>query len=465
MAFIASSAQLRSKIEQAMRGTTSCVFEPTCTFFSGNGYRKQWKSISSIAIAQDFVNSFGDVIQGVIPMQPSEIRDVVQNMQDLYCSLVLMPMDTRNMREATRSDIVIIEGRVLLAFKEDLDKKFGANAFSMSTTAGDTIQTADQAGVHYDITFYIIEEKTYQMRNTQMNAILRDATPESVLHWVSERLGVNAASISTPDNTQKYENMIIPPLKGAADIFPYLQNRYGLFAKGLGYYFSQGKMYIYPKGDQSLGTSPTDYVVHLINVPKDNYSGSNCYHNRNTADKTIYIASNTDVSLKSTGTEATENQGNLHVSLKADRIRDNLFTKETNGVVKRVADTLTSLFQQNTSSNMSADTQRVVYDGESSNPYTATSQMAEANTTLLTAGWIHALPRLLEPGQTMYFHYDGQNNEYKVQKGRLQKVVYQSRKESLGRSPMQPWITFNASMEIRLDPDFMSNNETQTING
>lgn len=161
-------------------------------------------------------------------------------------------------------------------------------------------------------------------------------------------------------------------------------------------------------------------------------------------------------------TEATENYGNTHVSLHADRIQDNLWTKNTNGTVNRNKETVSAVSLQNTQANMTSGTQRVVYDGESSNPYAVTSSMASMNATQLQTGWIHAIPRLLEPGETIFYHFDGQNGEYKIQKGRLERVVYISELQTanMGR---QRWMSFNASMEIRLDPEFLSESETQIL--
>ena len=466
MPYVPISSQLEQNMRKAMMGSKSCVFEPTCTFFNGSGYRKEWRTLKMLNIAQDFTGSFGDVIQATILATPDEIRETISHNQDLYCSVVCMPMDTRNMAEATSSDPFILTGRVLLNFKEDMDKMLGANAFGQPDAGTGTtrLQSPDQAAVQYDITFHIIEEDVYNLRNTQMNAILRDTSVEGVLHWVSERMGATSASIMTPNNTQQYTNMVIPPLKSVQDLFPYMQQRYGVFSKGMGYYFTQGKMYVYPKADQDLSTSPTDTVVHLINIPPKNVTGSNAYHNEITSERAIYIASTTETNVISPGAEATENQGNVHVSLQADRLKDNWFTKATNGVVNKVADTITSLSLQNTAANISANTQRVVYDGESSNPYVATSQMAETNMTLMETGWSHAFPRLLEPGQTIYFHYDSHDGQYKIQKGRLQKAMYQSQIQEQGRSPFQGWMTFNAGLEVRLDPDLISESEIQILN-
>lgn len=460
--FVSISSQLKKKIQTAMNGAQSCVFDPVCTFYNGTTeYRQQWKTLEKLIVGQDFVGSFSDIIQGTLDVQPDELRTLLQNMQDLHCSIVLKPVKTRSFMYGRNSDPIIITGKVLLDFKDDLDKIFTAQSFGQRRGLKST-KTPDQQAVHLTIDFHVIEDDVYNMRNTQMNCIVRDSDPEQILHWTAERMGAESVSVVTPDNTQKYSNFVIPPMKSVQDIFPYIQERCGIYSKGLGYYYTGKKMYVYPKADQDQSTSPTSWVIHLINVPQDHFGGTNSYHNVKDDDKQIYIASITGVEAATKTTESTENYGNMHVSLQADRIQDNLWTKNNDGSVKRNQGTITSVAMQNTGANMTQNTQRVVYDGESSNPYTITAQMAEANATHLQSGWIHAIPRLLEPGATVFYHFDGQNGEYRIQKGRLERVAYvsQLQQANMGR---QRWMSFNASMEIRLDPEYLSTEETQIL--
>ena len=463
MALVKISPALKEKISTAMTGNKSCIFAPVAVFYNGEGYRQQWNTLVSFSILQDFTGNIADVIQGSILMHPKEIKALIPKMQDLHGSFTFTPMRAKDLTVATESDMFIITGRILLDFKEDLNKLVGAYAYTHADDgSNEKIMTPDQAQAQYEVTFHVIEEDVYTLRNTKMNAIIRDATPESVIHWVADRLGAESVSAITPDNKQKYNNMIIPPLKGAQDIMPYLQQRYGVYSKGMGYYYTGKKMYIYPKSDQELSTSPVQTVVHLIDVPQNNYIGANAYHNE--LDQEIYIAATGTPNTSTTTTEAVENNGNVHVSLQTDRIKDNLFTTSTNGTVTRNPNTLSTVTLQNTGANMSQTTQKVVYDGELSNPYVSTSNMADTNMTLLTTSWIHAKPRLLEPGQTIYYHYDGPNGEYKIQQGRLQKVLYTSEPYAIAGMPTQSWFVFTAALEVRLVPDLISESEIQTIN-
>ena len=462
--YVQTSTFLQKKLNIALSGVKSSIYEPTCTFVNGNTeYKKTWKTIEKLMIMQDFTGSFSDVIQGVLKLQPTELRELLQNMQDLQCFILLKPIRAYSFTYAANSEPLIITGRVLLDFKDDMDKMFTAQSFGQRNVRNENnpIQTPDQAAFHSVLNFHLVEGDVYTMRNTQMNCIIRDATPEKIIHWASERMGAEEVSAIPPDNTQNYSNFVIPPMKSVQDVFPYMQERCGVYSKGMGYYYTGKKMYVYPQSDQSQSTSPTQWVVHLINAPAGSLDDVHSYHNVVSDDKEIYIASSTQANAETKTTEATENNGNAHVSLQADRMQDNLFTKNSDGTVSRNESTVTSLSQQNTAGNMTQTTQRVVYDGESSNPYTTTSAMAAADATNLVTGWMHAVPRLLEPGQTIFYHFDGQNGEYKIQKGRLEKVAYEStlHAASLGK---QAWMSFAATLHVRLDPEYLSESETQT---
>lgn len=460
--YVATSNQITKKIQRAMAGTQASVYEPTCTFVNGNTeYKQKWKTLDKLTILQDFTGSFSDVIQGTLSVQPNELRQLLPNMQDLQCFIVLRPLKTRSFMYARNTDPIIITGKVLLDFKDDMDKIFTAQSFGQRDLFNKTMQTPDQAAFHACIDFHLMESDVYTMRNTQMNCIIRDSDPEKIIHWAAERMGAEEVSVIPPDNTQQYSNFVVPPMKNVQDIFPYMQDRCGVYSKGMGYYYTGKKMYVYPQSDQQQSTSPTQWVVHLINAPSENYGGAHSYHNVVAEDKEIYIASITKADAETKSTEATENYGNAHVSLQADRIQDNLWTKQSDGTVNRNEGTITSISQQNTAGNMTQTTQRVVYDGESSNPYTTTSAMAAADATNLITGWAHSVPRLLEPGQTIFYHYEGQNGIYRIQKGRLEKAVYESNLQTASISK-QMWMTFEATLHIRLDPEYLSEAETQT---
>lgn len=456
--FVDCSLRLQKKIEQALTGKDSCVFSPECILHNPNTeFKFTCRYLKGMAISQDFLGSYMTTIQITTDVMPKEQIEIIKNLQDMECTLILYPYNDKTLTMIYDQDPLIFHMRVMVDNQADLEKKYNINL--LGNSEDDTYLTADQHSLVFPFTFHLIEPEAYDLRHVKLNSMFSSTTPEALLHWICQQFGAESVKIIPPDNTAKLENVVIPPMHDISSIFPYIQERYAIYSKGLGYYFENKTFHIFPAHDSKQETSPAIGALNIINAPEKYFLGLDRYHNK--VDDDIFIASVTPVDIKPTNAEGTENLGNVHISTNADKLRDNFVNVSTDGKVTRGKDDISVVVLQNQAGNVKSDMQNVAFKGERTNVYSSTSEMAMINGTMLKTGWLRAYPMLIQPGHHVIYHFDAKKGIYKTQKGRVLRVFYGG---TLHTSESQkPWVSFNASIEIQLEADKQSEEETQTL--
>ena len=453
-----SSQRLVEKMSQALKNEDSCIYTTELVFHNPNsGFKFKARYISQMSVIQDFVSSYTDTIQVQTELTPEEFTSLLSNMQDLECSITLFPTDDKVPEIKMEQDPIFIDGKVFLDNQEDLEKKFPEKKFGDPETGEK--QTESEASIQFPFKFHVVEPDVYEIRHVQLNAVFNEVTMESLLHWACERFNVEQVKITKPDNDKAYNNLVIPPMHDISTLFPFLQERYGIYAKGLGYYYSEKTLSIYPIADQDTETSPEQGILHIVKAPEKYFLGLEVYHTPKEED--IYICIISKAELQPLNTQGAENIGNVQMSTDADKMRDKYVTVQPDGKVMRNQNDISVVTLQNSAGNMSSSMQNIKFTGESSNKYVATSEMASIDGTILKVNWLRAVPRLVRPGQSVVYHYDGAQGVYKTQKGRLQRAVYVGElKESKSQ---YPWLVFTAALEIGLDADKKSDEEVQSL--
>lgn len=460
--FIDCSQRLQDKISEGLDGDISCVFSPVCILHNPNTeFKYECRYIKNVGIFQDFITSYMDIIQIGTNVTPGEYAEILANLQDMECTLILYPYDDKNLRMIYTQDPIILQWRVLVDEQVDLEKKFNINMFGDSKNeAGiddpNAHMTAEQHSTTVPFVFHICEPEAYTMRHLQFNSVFSELTPEALTHWICQKMGVDEnVNIIPPDHKATLENVVIPPMHNLASIFPLIQKRYAIYSKGLGYYYTDKAFYIFPAFDTTKETSPVKGTLHVINAPEKYFQGLDHYHN--TVDDDVLVVSVTPVSVKPMNMEGTENSGNVHVSTNADKMRDNFVNVSPEGKVTRGKDDIAVVAMQNQAGNVQKDIQHVSYRGERTNVFESTSEMAMVNGTLMTTGWLRAYPRLIKPGQNVLYHFDAKRSLYKTQKGRILRAFYAGNVHTSETN--KPWVSFNANLEIHLEADKQSEEE------
>ena len=450
--------KLKESISHAGSGIESCIYEPYLVLYNSSGFQYQARYIKNFVISQDYVGNYMDEFQIAIDVTVHELMDILKNIQGLMAYIKLFPMDMVTL-DPGKGDILTFNLNVYIDDQQDPVKKFqpasfGDQGIEVKKGENDALgaaTTPQQAEAQTSFIFHGIEVSAYTMRHRQLNAICKDSDLKHILYWSAYHLGASDCHIIEPDNTTVYPYVVIPPMTGAAKLFPYLQERFGIYARGLAFYYSQGLMNVWPPFDTDTGVSLYDGVCHLINAPAKTYLGNDHYHVVD--DKDLYIASITESTLEPLNTQATENRANVHLSSDADKLKDNWtqVNTETNQVFRK-ADTLTAVLSANTARNMVSGATNVSFKGERVNLFQTSSDMAATDGTILKCGWAAAKPRLFLPGMNVVYHYEGQKGKYLSQKGRALAAFYSS---SLvhSRTGTIPWLRFDAMLAVKLEAE------------
>lgn len=458
------SKRLEKIVSTILNSNERCVFEPECIFVNPNtGFKYTCRYLNSLDIIQDYVKNYTDNIQMAVKLTPKEYQSLLDNMQDLECIIKLNPVNMSSLKVDTEKDPIILENmRVVMDDQTNLNKTFHANAFHDDENLNknsDGVMTPEKALAQMEYRCNLIAKDVYALRHVQLNSILTDTSLPNAINWLAFQFGAENNIIVPPDNDQVYTNFVIEPMKGISDIFGFIQNRYGIYSEGLGYYYTNKTLYIYPQYNTSEDRNIDKGILRIFNVPENSYAGNDRYHYIN--DNDVWILSNSSKTMTSLNTAGEENYGGTRISMNPDNQRDFSVTIEDNGEVKRDLSSFSTVLQMsNKGGSMSSSSQNLKFEGQRSNVFLSTSEMAAINGTVLNCGWPCAKPMLIKPGQVLTYEYDDSDGTYATQKGRILACVYKSglTASSNGKTP---WVKFDCYMSVFLDPEKKSEEVVQ----
>lgn len=455
--FVRVSELLEEKIAQALSGTDSCVFIPQCVLHNGDtDFEYECINVRAINIKQDFENEFMDTVSVTVDITPEAYMELLKNIQNLDCSLILTPYNPTTQEYNYDQDPVVINMKVFTEHQTDLEKMMGIHQLKDTELPP---ENASQAGMLVPYTFYLISKEMHDIRQINVNALLKECTMEDVLYWACQQFGITNAEIIPPDNKEKYSIVIIPPMHNFATLFPYLQERYGIYSKGLGYYYVNDTLYIYPEYDTAQKTSTSDGVIQLVNVPPNNRLGIERYHAYD--DDDLLIAAVGQTKTEPRNAIGAENLGTVHISTNSDSMRDQFVTIDGSGKVSRSKDDIVTISLQNDAGNATPNMQNVRYAGERTNIYSSTSTLASVNGTTLTTPWVRSIPWAILPGQNVTYHFDSQEEVYRTQNGRILGTLTSSNTHA--GAYRQACMTFSTVLVVFLDPDKASEESIQYV--
>lgn len=282
----------------------------------------------------------------------------------------------------------------------------------------------------------------YEIRHRQFNGLLKNVTLKDTIHYSANILGIKNISMVEPDNSRVYSSLSLPPMLDISNVFDFLQERYGIYSKGLVYYYTNKTLYLYP----GYETSPvTDTVVNIYNVPENSYIGGKGYHYFD-ENKNLHILCNHKAQAKNLAAQSVENKGNYKIALRTDMSLDHV----------RSVQGEKGTFQKNnalscgTTSNrgMVSDVKNARYETSSNNAFQMASDLVKMDCTLLFSGWSKALPNLIKPGTKVIYHYEDMET-YTTKTGLIEEIDYSIRQQD--RAGEYTYIC-SAAFALRLDP-------------
>lgn len=444
---VRSSKQMDKFALSILEKASSGYFDIHCLLYSPSDTTLQLipEYIDQFTIVQRYHSDYTDNIRLVVELNTQDTLALLKAYKNLKCRLELIRLRKDTWDTIDELDPLIYDYRVIISNSSDLLKMFNINEISSLENEEPLIHQRDR---RFSIELQLIEDEVYHVRNKQINGLLKSSngtplTVQSALYFVVNCLGIKNAVIVPPDNRKVWKTINIPPMQDISTVFDYLQDWYGVYAKGLSYYFTNGIFYLYP----AYETNPsTDRVAHIYNTPAMSYSGHHGYHYID--DKgLVHILCNTEVVSTDMTEKGIENVGNFRLSLRTDMALD--VNRDLTLKSGKFSDNNILGCGGNLNRGMVENTQKARYDTSSNNAYVMASEIAEYNCTILASTWMMAEPYLLQPGQKIYYHYD-KEDVFSTVRGIVEEIVYTT--QNIGRQRKYIYTT-NATYALRLEPN------------
>lgn len=411
------SKQLSSRIDDVINNATSNIMKIDY-IISISDYPDiviENTILEEISIDQNFEANYMDDIELVVSMHPAEYVKLIEHHQDITISLKFLYIDHITNQSSISKLPEIYQYKGIIKNTKDLSKQFHISSYQNKDTSP---QYDDQIASRINVVFQLLEVNAYNLRHQQFNGMFSKVTVKQVIEYITAAYGIVKLSLIEPDNTTVYDHIIIPPGHDFSSLFTYLQNRYGVYFKGLTYYYTNGVLYIYPPYEVNPNKPKS---LNLYNVPQNQYAGLEGYHTYKNED--IHVVSNTPTDTINLSELGQEEVGNATSFIRADTMLD-MFQeyKGSRGVDIKNKNTVTA--ETTTKKGMMKNLYYQKYRNPTINIFKETSRLEAINATVLVLGWVHSTWFEIEPGHKTIYHYDD-DGRYDVRTGLCNHIKYE----------------------------------------
>ena len=402
------------------------------------------KQIKHFSLTQEFSNSYMDMIQLGIEITPKEYLSLIQNSQNLRCALNFWKVKNHTFKIEESYPPTQIFMKAIISDMQDLLKKYNINELISKDEA--TTNNAYES-MKIPVTLQLMNDIAYDLRHKQFHTMLKNVKLIDAIYYIANIFKIKTVKLIPPDNENVYKVLPIPPMQTFGSALDFLHQRYGIYSKGMEYYYTHDDiLYIYPGYDTRPKLTNSEVVLNIFNVPSGHYAGNDGYHYWR--DKfNIDIISNGDKELKSMVDQGIETTGNFVVSLRSDTIMD--VNRQVTEKSINLTGQMTTSCGINTRQGMTSNIQHAKYTTSTNNVYIQASQMCKYLCSMSVLPWSFSEPFSITPGQRVILHYDD-NGKYNTHLGIVESAYTELLTE--GR-PHQHIYSLNSKLVLRLEPE------------
>ncbi len=368
-------------------------------------------SITKLVIDQQFGLNYSDNISLVLTLTPMQLLSMLDNYRDLKCTILIKPREIET--EYIDDTTLYLDKTYLVLLKDkELRKRLPKKAIVPDTLLDKNNEHSDQMFDNVEV--QLITESEYLLRKKQFNFIARDTTVKDVILFIAQSCDIPQVCMTEPDNTKTYTNIVIPPRHTFSTCMDFLQNYYGIYNKGLSYYYMDDTLYVYP----AYETQPTTpESAHLYYGGQNAFLGNKIYHAM--SDDIAHVVINTTPVIKDLIDGGIENYGNAISFQHSDRIVDLISTigEGSSSAAAKIGlgaldikEPNTSIFAfESTDSGISEDVYSERFQFDDANSYKYKSELYGFRRTILATSWQNAVLTIFKPGYLLHWHYDGED--------------------------------------------------------
>ena len=374
--------------------------------------------VNSIDLYQEFENNIGDMINLNISVDEETYNDINNNYKDMICELRGYMCDPLA-GEFKKDPIIEIAWFVII------ENRSNASKFILPKQELGQSGEAIKQNRLLEITLKLYNPGILRMKSRKSSGIFRNTTLANYIGFVSTVFGAKTFDLTPPDNTTVIENLVVEPMHYMADIFDYLQQRYGIYLKGVSVYYTGYKeedscLYIYPKYETHPTIKQTS-AAEILFIGKNNVpNGWRNYKDYPAGSKITYKDQEYQVSglkilcgdIKESiplGDTGIDSVGSLSIMFNAnrtiDRWRSITVDAKNQAVPIHNPDIVDGMKTNRDFLGFATAQYNPRYDISDNNPYAVNERLALINGELLVLNCTGVEPWLIKPGQLIMFSY------------------------------------------------------------
>ena len=246
----------------------------------------------------------------------------------------------------------------------------------------------------------LVDPLAYRLRHESVTGCLNTATVSDMIHYLVHAHEIANTDIIAPDNEHVWDQLVLPSYPSFASAIPYLQSKYGVYAKGCNFYVEDKRLHIYPPFETSPD-SKGSLTFYQSRTGQASMGGSK--YSRSGDDYRIIIdkpAQTTDISMAGaenhgTGISFTRSARSMNGMSYVDPNQDGAFTE---------ANTIIATMKKPQTIDPTAN--RIKHIRSTGNLYPRLSLLAAHNAAIMTADWDGADITAFSPGKAVTYCYD-----------------------------------------------------------
>lgn len=422
-----------------LNAANAVIANPAATYFrlkfvftnasTGSEFLFSPFKVTSLVINQDFVTNCYDDIRVTMTVCPKDYALFQDQGQNLECLLTLIWVD-RNGQPVLSATPVQKKYMVMITDPRDVRKAIPD--VHLYTTPS------------HSITFRLMESAVYDTRHRKINYGIQAATISDMIHSMLYGYNIKTIDLVAPDNTHTYDHIFIPSYMGFETGFSYLQSHYGVYAKGMCYYLTDGCAHIYPPYEVNPSTSQS---LTFFQARTGYLGGSDFVHQKVGNDYRIVIDSQPhsyDLSVA-----GSENHGTGFTFNRASKITDG-YTQLTPNTGADYTSDSSLMIKMDSTRTMGVGTSNLHHILATDNPFPHMSELAMHQASLMQVHWPGADPFSLIPGEQVTYCYD--RNGTMIKKTGIVERGYFDIK-AIKRDSDAQLFTCTGTLVLRLNPN------------
>jgi len=437
------SAALSNAISAVLSQTTNTEFildiQFTNTDDPSYNYSPQW--IDIFTITQSFAEDFADRVTLELTLAPQDYINLFNNSKSLQVAIRIVYFNSQITQRVFSPAPVSRIYKALLVDPKDISKQYVTGSLMPTQTMPLTEQ---HISTRIPAKLNLIEASAYTLRQQKFHGIYQKQNVSDVISHIVQSFSIKSVHLVTPDNTMVWDHIVIPPSQGINEIFDYLQYMYGVYMKGMDWYYTNSVLYIYPAYENNPSIP---YQANIYNAAEGSYGGMHSYHTNPSPDL-LNIVSTTAVQTTDLSRPSAENVGTGFSFMRASTLLDRYANTTAKGTF--ITDKTSLSVGTTTDRAMSNNAHNPVHTKTTDNIFEQNSRLAKWNTAVLECGWKNAVPYLLYPGHNIHYHFD-KASVFTTQQGILERVLYRFDRQR----QMSSGFVYggNALLRFRVDSD------------